>query len=70
MPSISAVVALAGFAAFSFELGSGFIWGIPPHKTRPIVSQYFGRLTFLTTQTNVIGVLYFAAALGGLAVPA
>ena len=39
---------------------SGLLWMVPAKKRKPQACQYFGRLTFLTVQSNVLLTLYHA----------
>lgn len=39
---------------------SGFLWMVPPKIRKPLACKYFGRLTFLTVQSNVLLTLYHA----------
>ena len=39
---------------------SGLLWMVPAKKRKPQACQYFGRLTFLTVQSNILLTLYHA----------
>ena len=41
-------------------MGASYAFSVPPEKFAPIVSQYLGRMAYLTCQTNHLVTLYYA----------
>lgn len=56
------LTSLLGCVAFATQLLSGHPslgYAVPPEKLNPVPLRIFGEYTFLTTQTNVFGTVYF-----------
>jgi len=45
---------------------SNMFLAVDPRKFMPLATQYFGRLTFLTVQSNILMTAYYAAVLGAV----
>ncbi|CAK0855465.1 unnamed protein product [Prorocentrum cordatum] len=62
MVSIPLWAATICFACYSMETLSCFN-GVPPQLCNPVPTRYFGRLVFLTVQTNILNTMYFACCI-------
>ena len=57
------VVALCA-CGFALSFVSPALWGVPVSKFSPNKSQLLSRFTFLTSQTNFIGMVYYCVLFG------
>merc|ERR1712194_129037 len=62
MVAIPSWAAAVCFACYSAETVSNFN-GVPPELCNPVPTRYFGRLVFLTVQTNILNTIYYACCL-------
>ena len=62
MVAVSLFMGVLGAASHAFALYGYYTWQIPNKLCAPQATQYLGSLTWLTFQTNVLCMCYFAAA--------
>ena len=60
MIDIITTLCLLGFVC---NIVSGYFLAVPPEKIQPVPTQYLGRLSFLTFQTNVLCAIFYAGVL-------